>query len=187
MRISVALSLLPFVLVSLAHPGSHDDHDVLARRKFLAHATRSIANCAGKIEARGIEARAISQTKGCYVGQEIIIRVLHRGGGRVARRLVGLVASPGGAERERPPTSGDLLRAGEREVGHVTSATWSPRLGGFIAAPASFTQHALVMNGASDLAVEVFGEAGRHARSTIGVPSLPADAAVEVEGMFELG
>jgi enamine deaminase RidA (YjgF/YER057c/UK114 family) len=60
------------------------------------------------------------------------------------------------------------------------------RLGGFIAAPAGFTQHAPVMNGASDLAVEVFGDAGRHARTTIGVPSLPADAAVEVEGMFEL-
>ncbi len=60
------------------------------------------------------------------------------------------------------------------------------RLGGFIAAPPEFTQHAVVMNGASDLAVEVFGEAGRHARTTIGVPSLPGDAAVEVEGMFEL-
>lgn len=61
------------------------------------------------------------------------------------------------------------------------------RLGGFVASPASFTQHALVMNGASDLAGEVFGDAGRHARTTIGVPSLPADAAVEVEGMFEIG
>ena len=60
------------------------------------------------------------------------------------------------------------------------------RLGGFIASPSEFTQHALVMNGASDLAVAVFGEAGRHARTTIGVPSLPADAAVEVEGMFEI-
>ncbi len=58
------------------------------------------------------------------------------------------------------------------------------RLGGFIAAPPEFTDHAQVMNGASDLAVEVFGEAGRHARSTIGVPSLPGDAAVEVEGLF---
>ena len=58
------------------------------------------------------------------------------------------------------------------------------RLGGFIASPADFTQHAVVMNGASDLAVAVFGEAGRHARSTIGVPALPGDAAVEVEGMF---
>jgi enamine deaminase RidA (YjgF/YER057c/UK114 family) len=61
------------------------------------------------------------------------------------------------------------------------------RLGGFIASPPEFTQHALVMNGASDLAVAVFGDAGRHARTTIGVPALPADAAVEVEGMFEIG
>ncbi len=61
------------------------------------------------------------------------------------------------------------------------------RLGGFIAAGPDFTQHAVVMNGASDLAVAVFGEKGRHARTTIGVPSLPGDAAVEVEGMFEIG
>jgi len=61
------------------------------------------------------------------------------------------------------------------------------RLGGFIAAAPEFTEHARVMNGASDLAVEVFGEAGRHARSTIGVPSLPSDAAVEVEGLFAIG
>ncbi len=60
------------------------------------------------------------------------------------------------------------------------------RLGGFIAAPPDFTAHAQVMNGASDLAVAVFGEAGKHARSTIGVPSLPADALVEVEGLFEV-
>lgn len=60
------------------------------------------------------------------------------------------------------------------------------RLGGFIAAPADFTAHAQVMNGASDLAVAVFGDAGRHARTTIGVPSLPADALVEVEGLFEI-
>lgn len=61
------------------------------------------------------------------------------------------------------------------------------RLGGFIACTPDFTDHALVMNGASDLAVAVFEERGRHARTTIGVPSLPGDAAVEVEGMFEIG
>ena len=60
------------------------------------------------------------------------------------------------------------------------------RLGGFIASTASFTALAQVMNGASDLAVELFGEAGRHARSTIGVISLPLDGAVEVEGMFAI-
>jgi enamine deaminase RidA (YjgF/YER057c/UK114 family) len=61
------------------------------------------------------------------------------------------------------------------------------RLGGFIAAPPEFTGHAQVMNGASDLAVAVFGDAGRHARTTVGAASLPADAAVEVEGLFRIG
>ncbi len=60
------------------------------------------------------------------------------------------------------------------------------RLGGFIAAGPEFTQHAAAMNGASNLAVEVFGDRGRHARTTIGVPSLPLDAAVEVEGVFRI-
>lgn len=60
------------------------------------------------------------------------------------------------------------------------------RLGGFIAATPAFTAHASVMNGASDMAVAVFDDAGRHARTTIGVPSLPMDAVVEVEGMFRI-
>lgn len=60
------------------------------------------------------------------------------------------------------------------------------RLGGFIACVPEFTTHAQVMNGASDLAVEIFGDAGRHARATVGVPALPVDAAVEIEGMFEV-
>jgi enamine deaminase RidA (YjgF/YER057c/UK114 family) len=60
------------------------------------------------------------------------------------------------------------------------------RLGGFVACDPAFTQHGAVMNGASDLAVAVFGEAGRHARTTVGVPSLPLDFSVEVEGLFRI-
>ncbi len=60
------------------------------------------------------------------------------------------------------------------------------RLGGFINAVPTFAQLAPVMNGASDLMVAALGEPGRHARSTIGVAELPLDAAVEVEGMFEI-
>ncbi len=71
----------------------------------------------------GIEERAISLTKGCYVGQEIIIRVLHRGHGRVARRLVGLTL-----DGRDVPAPGDRVRAGDREIGTVTSAVWSPAL-----------------------------------------------------------
>jgi enamine deaminase RidA (YjgF/YER057c/UK114 family) len=60
------------------------------------------------------------------------------------------------------------------------------RLGGFIAAQPDFFDVPKVMNGASDLMVTAFGEKGRHARSTIGVAVLPMDAAVEVEGLFEV-
>jgi folate-binding protein YgfZ len=71
----------------------------------------------------GIESRAISFTKGCYVGQEVIIRVLHRGHGRVARKLVGLIL-----DGERVPEAGAAIRSGDREIGNVTSSTASPAL-----------------------------------------------------------
>ncbi|HXH06417.1 MAG TPA: glycine cleavage T C-terminal barrel domain-containing protein [Vicinamibacterales bacterium] len=76
----------------------------------------------------GIERRAISFTKGCYVGQEVIIRVLHRGHGRVARRLVRLDLETEGPEAL--PPRGAPLRLDGREVGRLTSVAWSPRRGG---------------------------------------------------------
>ena len=81
----------------------------------------------------GIEDRAISFTKGCYVGQEVIVRVTTRGGGRVARRLVGLrLDLPGGAPAATPAAK-TPIRSGERAIGHLTSATWSPALSAHIA------------------------------------------------------
>lgn len=76
----------------------------------------------------GIETRAISFSKGCYVGQEVIVRVMQRGGGRVARRLVGLHVETG-----QPLAGGDVVRAGEREIGRVTSAVISPALNAILA------------------------------------------------------
>jgi len=60
------------------------------------------------------------------------------------------------------------------------------RLGGFIAAAPDFFALPAIMNGASDLMVAALGDAGRHARSTVGVAQLPMNAAVEVEGSFEI-
>ena len=71
----------------------------------------------------GIESRAISLTKGCYVGQEVIIRVLHRGHGRVARKLVGLTL-----EGDVIPQPAAAVHSGDREVGRVTSSARSPAL-----------------------------------------------------------
>lgn len=72
----------------------------------------------------GIESRAISLTKGCYVGQEVIIRVLHRGHGRVVRKLVGLTLDGSTA-----PATGTPVNSGEREIGRVTSGVMSLALG----------------------------------------------------------
>ncbi len=60
------------------------------------------------------------------------------------------------------------------------------KLNGFVNATAQFGEHPAVVNGASDLMVEVFGDKGRHARSAVGSSSLPFGVAVEVEGIFEI-
>jgi enamine deaminase RidA (YjgF/YER057c/UK114 family) len=60
------------------------------------------------------------------------------------------------------------------------------RLGGFVNCTPDFTEMPQVVNGASDLMVAVFGDAGKHARAAVGVSSLPLGVAVEVEAMFEI-
>ncbi len=80
----------------------------------------------------------------------------------------------------------NLLAQLQAATGSLDKVKRVVRLGGFIAATPDFADHPKVMNGASELMEAVFGEAGRHARTTIGVASLPLAAAVEVEGMFEL-
>ena len=60
------------------------------------------------------------------------------------------------------------------------------KLGGFVASIPNFTDQPKVVNGCSDLMAEVFGDAGRHARSAVGVPVLPLDAAVEVDAIIAL-
>ena len=60
------------------------------------------------------------------------------------------------------------------------------KLGAFVSSTADFTDQPKVANGASDLMVAVFGDAGKHARSAVGVPALPLGAAVEVDAIFAL-
>jgi enamine deaminase RidA (YjgF/YER057c/UK114 family) len=80
----------------------------------------------------------------------------------------------------------NLLAQLRAALGDLDKVTRVVRLGGFINSAPGFADGPKVMNGASDLMVEVFGEKGRHARSTVGVAALPANAAVEVEGQFEV-
>ncbi|HEY9475103.1 MAG TPA: RidA family protein [Mycobacteriales bacterium] len=67
---------------------------------------------------------------------------------------------------------------------HITRVV---KVVGFVASAEGFTQQSAVINGASELFVEIFGEAGRHARSAVGVAELPLGAPVEVEIIVEVG
>ena len=80
----------------------------------------------------------------------------------------------------------NLLAQLKSALGDLDKVARVVRLGGFINSAPGFTDGPKVMNGASDLMVTVFGDKGRHARTTVGVSALPLDAAVEVEGAFEV-
>ena len=80
----------------------------------------------------------------------------------------------------------NLLAQVKAALGDLEKVTHVVRLGGFINSDPNFLDGPKVMNGASDLMVSLFGDRGRHARTTVGVAVLPLDAAVEVEGLFEV-
>ena len=79
-----------------------------------------------------------------------------------------------------------LLSTLQYYAGNLNNVKRIVKVTGMVNADPSFTQHPTVMNGCSDLLVEVFGDAGRHARAAVGMASLPFDAAVEIEMIVEL-
>ena len=80
----------------------------------------------------------------------------------------------------------NLLAQVKSALGDLDKVVRVVRIGGFVNSAPDFVDGPKVLNGASDLMVAAFGEKGRHARTTVGVASLPADASVEVEGLFEV-
>jgi enamine deaminase RidA (YjgF/YER057c/UK114 family) len=79
-----------------------------------------------------------------------------------------------------------ILAALHQHVGSIDRVRRVVRLTGYVTSAPAFGDQPKVMNGASDLMVEVFGDVGRHARSAIGVAELPMGASVEVEGIFQI-
>ncbi len=80
----------------------------------------------------------------------------------------------------------NLIAQCKAAVGELSRIRRVVKLGGFVNAAPDFTDIPQVINGCSDLMVEVFGEAGRHARSAVACPVLPLGVAVEVDGVFEI-
>lgn len=101
--------------------------------------------------------------------------------------LVGSAVSVEDAAGEARTCAINLLaQAAAACNGNIERLSRCIRLGGFVACAGDFADHPKVINGASDLIGEVLGESGRHARTSIGVSSLPMNACVEVDAVFSL-
>jgi len=97
------------------------------------------------------------------------------------------IAIPEGQEAARLCALNILAQLKVAAGGDLDRVKRCLRLGGFVNCTPDFTDMPQIVNGASDLMVAVFGDAGRHARTAVGVGSLPGGVAVEVDAMFELG
>jgi enamine deaminase RidA (YjgF/YER057c/UK114 family) len=105
----------------------------------------------------------------------------------LATGKVGAEISAGEAARLARTCALNALAAVASVVGELASVRRIVKVTGFVASSPGFTGQAQVLNGASELLLEVLGEAGRHARSAVGVAELPLDAPVEVELIAEIG
>jgi enamine deaminase RidA (YjgF/YER057c/UK114 family) len=111
---------------------------------------------------------------------------LDAGGKLVAKGKLGSGVSLEDGQKAARACAINVLAQVKAALGDLDKVKQVVRLGGFINSDPAFLDGPKVMNGASDLMVAVFGDKGRHARTTVGVAVLPGDAAVEVEGVFEV-
>lgn len=154
---------------------------------------------AGRIEARlqelGIELPQPAAPLANYVGYAvsgnlvIVAGQLCTWNGQLRHigKLGAVIAIDEGKQAARLCALNVLAQARAAAGGDLDRIRRVLRLGGFVNCTPDFTDMPQVVNGASDVMVEVFGDAGKHARAAVGVASLPGGAAVEIEGMFELG
>ena len=109
-----------------------------------------------------------------------------RADGTVVAGVVGDDIDPATAAILARAVALDLLASAAAALGSVDNIAGVLRITGFVRSAPGFGGQPGVINGASDLFVDLFGERGRHARSAIGVGELPLGAAVEIEAIFEI-
>jgi len=80
----------------------------------------------------------------------------------------------------------NILAQIKREVGDLDKVSRIVRLSGFVNSVSEFSQHPKVINSASDLFFEIFGEKGKHSRIAVGVASLPLDSMTEIDAIIEI-
>ncbi len=113
-------------------------------------------------------------------------QICHSDGVLVAKGNLGGGVSIEDGQKAARACAVNLLAQVKAALGDLDKVVRVVRLGGFINSAPDFLEGPKVMNGASDLMVAAFGEKGKHARTTVGVAALPQNAAVEVEGLFEV-
>ena len=106
--------------------------------------------------------------------------------GLITGKLGADLSTEQGAEAARACAVSLLAQCKKAMGGDWAKLARVVKLTAFVNCTADFTDQPKVVNGASDLLVELLGEAGRHARSAVGAPSLPLGVAVEIEAIFEL-
>jgi enamine deaminase RidA (YjgF/YER057c/UK114 family) len=147
----------------------------------------------GKLKALGIDLPDIPKPLGTYVPFVKTGRLVYLSGmlplidGKLLKTgRVGESVSPeDGALCARAATI-NALAVLRFALGSLDSVIRCVKISGFVSSAADFTQQPKVINGASDLLFDIFGEAGRHARSAVGVHILPLNSPVEVEFIFEV-
>jgi enamine deaminase RidA (YjgF/YER057c/UK114 family) len=109
-----------------------------------------------------------------------------RDGVMIAEGLVGSDVDPETAKDCARQCAINALAAAQAVIGSLDRVTRVVKVVGFVASAPGFTGQPAVINGASELLLEIFGDAGRHARSAVGVAGLPINAPVEVEMVLEV-
>jgi enamine deaminase RidA (YjgF/YER057c/UK114 family) len=109
-----------------------------------------------------------------------------RADGRVVAGVVGADIDAAQAQALARAIALDLVASAAAALGSVDDIAGVVRLTGYVRSAPGFEGQPAVINGASELFVDVIGEAGRHARSAVGVSELPLGAAIEIEAIFEI-
>jgi enamine deaminase RidA (YjgF/YER057c/UK114 family) len=153
---------------------------------------------AGKVEERlralGVAVPQPGEPAGNYVGYVVTGNLAFLSGQipveNGERRFIGKLGREFGVEEGQKAARlcalNMLARLSAACGGDLDRVVRVVKITGFVNAVPEFTDHPKVVNGASDFLVSVFGDAGRHARSAVGMGSLPFNVAVEVEGIFEI-
>ncbi|HQY04553.1 MAG TPA: RidA family protein [Lacunisphaera sp.] len=167
----------------------------LLRTLLLAFAvqTAAAATPEARLAALGLDLPAVSPAIANYVpavrsGNLVFLagQVARDANGKLVTGKVGRDLTEAQAAEAARTCALQLLAALRAEIGDLAKVKRIVRVGGFVNCTESFTAQPQVVNGASDLLVAVFGEAGKHARTSVGVNALPAGAPVEIELIAEV-